>query len=124
VQTDFATEGAQSGSRWAPLSPKYAAWKQQHYPGRGILLREGALKASLAGPDAPQAIFRMAPTSLEIGTSVRYALAHQNPRPGSRLPQRPPMRVTAAFMTVVGKDPAEVRAVASGHVVGLTLSAT
>lgn len=30
----FATEGQGS---WAPLSPKYAAWKKKHFPKRGIL---------------------------------------------------------------------------------------
>lgn len=104
VQQDFILEGGASGASWAPLSPAYAAWKQQHYPGRGILQRQGALKASLSGPDAPQAIFRASATSLEIGTSVPYAMAHQAPRPGSRLPQRPPMRVNPAFMQTIGKS--------------------
>jgi hypothetical protein len=30
----FATEGY---GTWAPLSPKYATWKQRHYPGRKML---------------------------------------------------------------------------------------
>src|SRR5438132_124465 len=66
ILTDFVNEGGSSGAPWAQLSPAYAAWKQQHYPGRGILVRSGALKASLAGPDAPSAVFRATPTSLEI----------------------------------------------------------
>lgn len=104
VQQDFVLEGGGSGASWAELSPKYAAWKQRHFPGRGILVREGALKASLAGVEAVGAIFRPTATALEIGTSVPYAIYHQAPRPGSRLPQRPPMRVNDAFMTVVGKS--------------------
>lgn len=38
----FKTEGAWGlGTRWAPLSPAYEAWKQRHYPGRGILVARG-----------------------------------------------------------------------------------
>lgn len=104
VQQDFVLEGGGSGASWAELSPAYAAWKRRHFPGRGILVREGALKASLAGPDAPQAIFRTTATALEIGTAVPYGIYHQAPRRGSRLPQRPPLRVNDAFMRVVGKS--------------------
>lgn len=101
VQQDFVLEGGGSGSSWAPLSPAYAAWKQQHYPGKGILVRSGALKASLSGPDADQAIFRPTPTSLEIGSTVPYGIYHQL---GGRLPQRPPLRVNEAFMRTMGKS--------------------
>lgn len=102
VQQDFVLEGGGSGSSWAPLSPAYAAWKASHYPGKGILVQSGALKASLADPNAVGAIFRTTPTSLEIGTSVPYALYHQLGT--GRMPQRPPMRVNAAFMSVMGKE--------------------
>lgn len=102
VQDDFVLEGGNSGTTWAALSPKYAAWKAQHYPGRGILVRSGALKAALAGPTAPQAIFRPSATSVEIGTSIPYALPHQTG--GRHLPQRPPLRVNDAFMRTMGKS--------------------
>lgn len=102
IQRDFVLEGGNSGASWAPLSPAYAAWKAQQFPGRGILVRSGALKASLASPDAAGAIFRTTPTALEVGTSVPYAMAHQIGT--SRMPQRSPLRVNAAFMSVVGKD--------------------
>lgn len=102
VQQDFVLEGGASGESWAPLSAQYAAWKAMHYPGTGILVRGGALKASLAGPDAPDAVFRPTATSLEIGTSVGYAQYHQFGT--GRMPQRPPMRVNDAFMRVIGKS--------------------
>lgn len=101
---NFVLEGAGTGGRWAPLSPAYALWKARRFPGTGILVRSGALKASLTQPKAEGAVFRAGPTSLEIGTSIPYAMAHQNPKPGSRLPQRPPLRVDDAFMRVVGKS--------------------
>ena len=38
---------------WAPLSPKYAAWKATHFPGAPTLVRTGALFTSVAivGPE-------------------------------------------------------------------------
>ncbi len=102
VQRDFVLEGGQSGTSWAPLSASYAAWKAAHTPGAGILVRSGALKASLAGPNAPLTVLRASSDALEIGTSVAYASFHQLGT--RRLPQRPPLRVNAAFMTVVGQS--------------------
>lgn len=41
----FKSEGAYwNGYPWAPLSPAYAAWKAEHYPGKGILVAEGDLR--------------------------------------------------------------------------------
>jgi hypothetical protein len=106
ILENFVLEGAATGDRWAPLSTAYAIWKASHFPGTGILVRSGAMKASLTSANAPNAIFRLAAngTGLEIGTSLPYAIAHQNPKLGSRLPQRPPLRVNDAFMRVVGKS--------------------
>lgn len=102
IQQDFVLEGSGSGARWAPLSPAYAQWKAERFPNAGILVRSGALKTSLSGPTAPLAVFKPAATSLEIGTTAPGAIYHQL---GTRfMPQRPPMRLTGAFMGVVGKD--------------------
>lgn len=98
---DFVLEGGRSGASWKPLSPAYAAWKAKRFPGNGLLVRTGALKASLLSADAPQAIFRPSATGLEIGSSVPYALYHQTGT--GRMPQRPPLRVDAAFMAAIGK---------------------
>lgn len=41
----FKSEGAYwGGYPWQPLSPRYAAWKALHYPGKGILVAEGDLR--------------------------------------------------------------------------------
>jgi hypothetical protein len=48
VREQFDSEGAASdGIPWAPLSDEYAAWKLAHYPGRPILVRDGAMKAAM-----------------------------------------------------------------------------
>lgn len=47
VALQFDTEGAESGALWAPLSDDYGAWKAEHYPGRPILVRDGAMKLAM-----------------------------------------------------------------------------
>lgn len=77
-QEQFDTEGAAGGSgRWRPLSEKYRAWKEVHYPGAPILQSEGDLVASLTDPEAPDAIVIPARDELVLGSKVPYARIHQ-----------------------------------------------
>jgi hypothetical protein len=46
----FSSEGGWGGQEWAPLSPAYAVWKSQHFPGKSILIREGALRRAASEP--------------------------------------------------------------------------
>lgn len=47
VGEQFLSEGAHGlGSKWRPLNPDYEAWKEEHYPGRPILVRSGAMRAA------------------------------------------------------------------------------
>lgn len=43
----FGTQGAAAGAPWKPLSTKYEKWKEQHYPGRPILVRTGAMRREM-----------------------------------------------------------------------------
>lgn len=81
----FATEGAHlTGSRWAPLSPKYLAWKQRHYPGKPILEATGEMMLSLVSRPFP--IEHYGPSSATFGTDDDKAFFHQE---GTRfMPQR------------------------------------
>lgn len=99
---NFVLEGAATGGRWAPLSTAYAQWKARHFPNAGILVRSGALKASLLSQAAPGAIFRSMPQALEVGTSTPYGVFHQSGT--RRMPARPPLRVDEPFMVVVAKQ--------------------
>ncbi len=81
----FRTAGAHGGQRWVPLSPRYAAYKARRWPGRGILVRTGALQDSLT-QETGQSIVQMHPLELRYGTKVPYAVFHQ--RGGRRLPRR------------------------------------
>ena len=92
----FDTEGASIGAPWAPLSPKYQAWKERRYPGRSILELEGdGLAASLTGPPpgerAPflesagggtaESVLKLGADSLTVGSTIAYAGKHLD-RPG------------------------------------------
>jgi len=98
---DFVVEGGRSGASWQSLSDPYAAWKRRHFPGAGILVRTGALKASLADAGASDAITRSQPTQLEVGTTVPYAKYLQGGT--SRMPARPPLRVNEDFARAMGQ---------------------
>jgi hypothetical protein len=50
VEEQFLTEGAAMSGRWAPLSRKYAAEKEQQYPGQPILQRTGDMKHDALDP--------------------------------------------------------------------------
>lgn len=82
---NFATSGRYVGG-WRALSPGYAAWKLAHYGPRPIMVRTGALRASLAGPRTKGAIYMVNGRTMIIGSAVPYSLAHQ--RGTGRLPRR------------------------------------
>ena len=55
----FETEGAWAAQPWARLSPMYEAWKQRHYPGRGILVVRGGRAPGLRfAAQSPNTTFR------------------------------------------------------------------
>lgn len=92
VQANLAGLGNRVGG-WPPLSPRYAAYKARVRPGRPMMVFNGALRKSLtpstiggAVNNNPGAVFRPGPTSMEIGSSIKYARAHQLGL--GRLPQR------------------------------------
>lgn len=83
----FQSEGAYGSGRWAPLSPKYAAWKARHWPGRGILVRTGELVASLT--QGPQ-VRVITPSQMAVGSAVDHGKYHQR---GQGVPRRRPVEL-------------------------------
>lgn len=79
---NFATEGH---GTWPPLSPRYAAWKAEHYPGKPIMRRTDRLYDSLVGKGAG-AVRDIQETRMRYGTTVPYAAIHQ--KGGATIPQR------------------------------------
>jgi hypothetical protein len=51
VGEQFDTAGARSGG-WQPLDPEYAAWKEEHFPGAGLLVQTGRMKHEALRPGA------------------------------------------------------------------------
>lgn len=76
VHRNFETQGGFIEGGWKPLSPAYARWKAQHYPGKTILRRTDALFRSLqltGSTPGPDGIFEPDARSLVLGTAVAYA---------------------------------------------------
>lgn len=71
----FATEGARSGSPWAPLSPTYEAWKQKHFPGRPILQLTGMMWGEFGVGVGMQTTIE--PMKLTMTPSMQRAIYHQ-----------------------------------------------
>lgn len=98
---------ADEGPGWRPLSPKYAKWKAKHYPGMPILVRTGALKASLTEFDADGAIYEVYNDHMLLGTDLKtkdgYTLGtlHQfgSKKVIDRPPKRPPVSVPMSLRT-------------------------
>ena len=73
---------SEGSGQWAPLSPRYAAYKAQRYPGKKILQREGTLRQE----SGAYGITRLEERQAEYGTSAPSAIFHQC---GTRtMPQR------------------------------------
>jgi phage gpG-like protein len=86
----FASEGASTGAGFSPLSPPYAAFKLRAVGPQPILRFSGRLEDTLTR--RPFAVDEETAVSGTWGTNVPYAAFHQ--RGTSRMPARPPLRVS------------------------------
>lgn len=84
IREQFETEGQRSGG-WAPLSPRYAEWKEANYPGQPIMVLTGRLRESLVG-GGESSIREVSRDQLKWGSSIEYGRKHQ--RGEGNLPQR------------------------------------
>lgn len=82
-EDNFSSSGAVHGG-WAPLSPRYAAWKSARYPGAPILTLTGQLRASMTS--RPFGVEIIDSRRMVVGTAVPYAKYHQQGT--SKMPQR------------------------------------
>lgn len=83
----FATQGAYGSGGWQPLSPPYAAWKANRYPGKTILRRSDDLWRSLTQGPAVKVVDRH---RLVLGSDVEYGKYHQA---GDGVPRRRPVEL-------------------------------
>lgn len=108
-KAQFLTEGLQGGKKWAPLTPKYAAWKLKKVGPQRILRLHGDLEKSFT--NKPMGVEEVGPREARFGSDVRYAVFHQFGAPRANLVARPPVVVTQALQ-------AEVNRLLIEHVVG------
>lgn len=68
--------GATKYGQWSPLTKRYAAWKNKHYPGQRILQLTGAMEKAMTqrGGDHVEDITA---DKLEVGGKGRYFEWHQ-----------------------------------------------
>lgn len=136
----FASQGAKSGKRWAPLSPAYAAYKSgkrslinelnranrqfpsnlrpKKTPGVGakILVWSGSMRDSLRHPGNPAHIARLNGDVLELGTRHHLAQYHQEGTP--KMPARPPVRKAAVQVYMLKRAIARVLLLGLGKEAG------
>lgn len=90
----FDTEGGHASGGWAPLKPATIRAKAARGLDPRILHAHGFLESSLTQRGDPNMILEVSRDELLFGSRLVYAGAHQNPRPGSPLPQRRPVELT------------------------------
>ena len=81
----FETRGRVIGETWKPLNKKYAIWKSQHYPGKGILEATGNMKSGFKYEANRQ--------SVVVGNIVDYFKFHQSNKPRTKMPRRIVMKL-------------------------------
>lgn len=101
LDTNFTTAGGATGNPWPPLSVKYQAWKQKHWPGLPTNVLSGALRESLTFPNDANAVLTVTPTSLTVGTNVSYGRYVQLGT--RRMPARPVLRISETFAIQAAK---------------------
>jgi hypothetical protein len=65
---------AAQGYGWAPLTPRYAAWKAAHFPGKPILQREGRLLAAMTIVGNEDNVNEVAPLWARFGAGGEVGL--------------------------------------------------
>jgi len=71
----FDTKGGRSGTPWAQLSPRYAAWKMKYFPGMPLLQLTGLMWAQFAVGTGMRTIIE--PLKLLMAPTMQYPVYHQ-----------------------------------------------
>jgi phage gpG-like protein len=93
TRQNFATRGASGGSPWRDLAPSTVARKRREGLDPRILRATGRLYASLVG-HGPDHVESISGGQLTWGSRVPYGVFHQSSGPRTRLPYRPPVRLS------------------------------
>lgn len=90
----FDSQGARGGTPWAPLSPRYEAWKAKYFPGQPLLRLTGWMWGVFAVGTGM--MYTTEPLRLKIEPPMSYAGIHQRGNPRGNLPRRPVVVMTEA----------------------------
>lgn len=93
-EKQFDSEGAYSGSPWAPLKESTLKAKERAGLDPRILHATLALRNSLTQSSAPEAIRIATPSMMVFGTTLPYARMHQQPGSAAPYPRRRPIDLT------------------------------
>lgn len=85
VALDVAERFSASGPGWKPLSPAYASWKAEHFPGQPLLVRTGRMRGELLEITKGGAS-RVQANRLDLTPRTPYFPVHQ--QGGRRVPKR------------------------------------
>lgn len=86
----FSSEGSGISGPWAPLTPRYEAWKKKRFPGRKILQRTGAMRAAFVNKGSGHRAMCVVSENrwwFILGGNSEYARYHQKGTP--KMKRRP-----------------------------------
>lgn len=92
----FNTEGKSARAGWKPLKPATIKAKAAAGLDPRILHATLTLRRSLTEESDENAVFRASNDGAFMGSSVPYGIYHQSTRPRTKLPRRPPIKLTEA----------------------------
>jgi hypothetical protein len=87
----FASSGAYTGSRWAPLAQATVTRKAEQGLDPNILVATGALRSSLTDGSDEHHVYQPSAVGAEMYSTVPYGIYHQSRAPRKHLPRRPPV---------------------------------
>ena len=80
TREQFTSQGTRGGSRWVPLSRKYARWKAVHHPGKPIMELSGRLLRSLSAR-TDDTTYNVTKKTWSKFTTLPYAARQDRTRP-------------------------------------------
>jgi hypothetical protein len=96
-RAQFESSGSAATGQWAPLSPRYAAWKARNFPNKGILRRTDQMFHAATGDKSAGAVLDIKPMQMRMGIDERSAVglrARLHQTGTRRMPARPWLVVT------------------------------
>lgn len=96
TREQFTSQGTRGGSRWVPLSKKYARWKELHHPGKPILQLSGRLLTSLSARTS-DTTYNVTKKSWSKFTTLPYAARQDRTRPVIQLTDEDQAAFTKIF---------------------------